>query len=110
MIVKELRDLFPLMVFQSLDILSQLLQSARGLRFAVCMVKDMHQLPDNIAEAVHKSLIRAFEFCKSLLLLCREIAGLLEEAPTPCPSLLGQCYACLILLCFAACLDLPAVG
>jgi len=31
------------------------LQSALGLRFAVRMVKDMHQLPDNIAEAVHKS-------------------------------------------------------
>src|SRR2546425_6907835 len=46
-----------MMVFKSLDILSQLLQSALGLRFAVRMVKDMHQLPDNIAEAVHKSVV-----------------------------------------------------
>ncbi len=60
MIVKELGDLFQLMVFQRLDILSQLLQSELGLRFAVGMVKDIHQLPDNIAEAVHKSFIFAF--------------------------------------------------
>ena len=70
-IVKELGNLLKMMVFHSLDILSQLLQSERGLRFAVGMVKDMHQLPDNIAEAVHKTLILAFQFCKSLLVLHR---------------------------------------
>jgi hypothetical protein len=31
---------------------------------------------------VHKTCILAFQFCKSLLVLRREIAGLLEEAPT----------------------------
>ena len=46
-IVKELGNLLQMMVFQSLDILSQLLQSELGLRFAVRMVKDIHQLPDN---------------------------------------------------------------
>jgi hypothetical protein len=70
-IVQELGNLIQLMVFQSLDILSQLLQSKLGLRFAVRMVKDIHQLPDHIAEAVHKSLIRMCQFCQSLLLLCR---------------------------------------
>ena len=47
-------------VFQSVDILSQLLQSELGVRFAMRMVKDIHQLPDNIAEAVHKTFICAF--------------------------------------------------
>ena len=70
-IVKELGNLLQMMVFQRVDILSQLLQSELRLRFAVRMVKDIHQLPDNIAEAVHKSRILAFQFCKSLLLLCR---------------------------------------
>ena len=46
-------------------------QSELGLRFAVRMVKDIHQLPDNIAEAVHKSRIRMCQFCQSLLFLCR---------------------------------------
>ena len=68
---KELGDLIQLMVCQRLDILSQLLQSELRLRFAVRMVKDIHQLPDNIAEAVHKSRILAFQCCNSLLLLCR---------------------------------------
>jgi hypothetical protein len=28
------------------------------------MVKDMHQLPDNMAEALHKTLIFAFQLCQ----------------------------------------------
>src|SRR6266436_244900 len=79
-IIKELGDLLQMMVCTRLDILAQLLQSALGLGFAVRMVKDIPQLPDNTAEAVHKTLILAFQCCKSLLLLCREIAWLLEEA------------------------------
>ena len=109
MIVKELKNLMQMLVFQRVDILSQLVQAELGLRFAVRMVKDMHQLPDNIAAAVDKTLILAFQFCQSLLLLRREIAGLLEEAPTHVPQLLGQCQACFILLGFPARLDLPAV-
>jgi len=50
-IVKELRNLGKMMVFQSVDILSKLFQSELSLRLTVRMVKDMHQLPDNIAEA-----------------------------------------------------------
>ena len=41
------------------------------LGFAVRMVKDIHQLPDNIAEAVHKPRILAFQLCNSLLFLRR---------------------------------------
>ena len=70
-IVKELGNLLEMMVFQSVDILSQLLQSELGLRFAVRMVKDIHQLPDNTAEAMHKTLILAFQLCNGLLFLHR---------------------------------------
>jgi hypothetical protein len=70
-IIKELGNLIKMTVFKHRDILSQLWQAELGLRFAVRMVKDIHQLPDNIAEVVHKSLILAFQFYKSLLLLCR---------------------------------------
>jgi len=36
-----------MMVFQSVDILSELFQSELRLRLTVRMVKDIHQLPDN---------------------------------------------------------------
>jgi hypothetical protein len=54
-IVKELGNLMQLMVGQRMDILPQLLQSELCLRFTVRMVKDIHQLPDNIAKAAYKS-------------------------------------------------------
>ena len=73
------------MVFQNVDILSELLQSELRWRLTVRMVKEMPQLPENITEAVYKALILAFSFCHSLLLLYGEIARLLEEAPTSCP-------------------------
>ena len=85
MIVKESGNLLQLMVCQRVDVLPQLLQSELRLRFAVRMVKDMHQLPDHVAKAVDKSRILAFQDCQSLLLLCRYIAGLLQEAPTQGP-------------------------
>ena len=84
-IVKELGDLLKMRVVQSLDIFAQLLQSECGLRFAVRMVKDIYQLPDNSAEALHKTLIFAFQLCQSMLLFHREIAGLLQEAPPQLP-------------------------
>jgi hypothetical protein len=80
-IIKELGNLITMMVFKNMDSLSQLGQSALGWRFAVRMVKDMNQLPDNLAEALHKTLIFAFQLCQSLLLFHRYIAGLLQEAP-----------------------------
>ena len=85
MSIKELGNLIQMLVCQRVDILPQLLQSELRVRFAVRMVKDMHQLPANRAKAVHKSRLLAFQGCQRLLLLRREIAGLLEEAPTPSP-------------------------
>ena len=69
--IKELGNLLKMTVFKNLDILSQLVQSELGLRFAVRMVKDIHQLPDNIAEALHKTRIFACQLCQSLLLFHR---------------------------------------
>ena len=83
--IKELGNLIKMTVFKNMDILSQLVQAELGLRFAVRMVKDMHQLPDNTAEAVHKTFILAFQCSNGLLFLHRYIAGLLEETPTPGP-------------------------
>jgi hypothetical protein len=70
-IIKELGNLIKMTVFKNLDILSQLVQSELGLRFTVRMVKDIHQLPDNMAEALHKTLIVACQLCQSLLLFHR---------------------------------------
>jgi hypothetical protein len=89
-ISKELGHLLKMRVTQRLDILSQLVQSKLGMRFTVRIVKESHQLPDNMAEAVHKTFLCAFSCGKCLLFLSRYIAGLLEEAPTPGPSLLRQ--------------------
>ena len=74
-----------MMVFQSVDILAQLLQSQLRLGFAVHMVEDMHQRSDDAAEAVDKTCLFAFQVRNGLLFLHREIGWLLEEAPTPCP-------------------------
>jgi len=84
-IIKALGNLITMTVFKHRDILSQLVQSELGVRFAVRMVKDMHQLSDHSAEALHKTLIFAFQLCQSLLLFHRYIAGLLQEAPTQLP-------------------------
>jgi hypothetical protein len=54
-IIKALGNLLKMTVFKNMDILSQLVQSERGLRCAVRMVKDMHQLPENSAAALHKT-------------------------------------------------------
>jgi hypothetical protein len=70
-LVKELGDLRKMRVFQSVDIFAQLLQSECGLRFAMGMVKDIHQLPDNTAEAVHKTFILTFQGGNGLLFLHR---------------------------------------
>src|SRR5437016_6095483 len=87
-----------MMIFKRLDILAQLLQSELRLRFAVRMVEDIHQLSDDVAEAVHKPGVEAFQFCYGLFFLLREIGGLLQEAPTPLPELLGQGYKPMVLV------------
>ena len=71
MVVKELEHLIEMLVFQRVDILSQLFESELCLGFAVRMVTDMHQLPDNIAEAVHKPCVLSFQFGNGLLFLYR---------------------------------------
>ena len=57
---KALRHRIKMRVLKHLDILPQLLQSALRWGYAVRMVKDMHELPDNTAEAVDKAFSRAF--------------------------------------------------
>ena len=71
MVVKESENLIEMLVFQHVDILSQLFESELRLGFAVRMVKDIHQLPDNIAEAVHKPCVLSFQFGNGLLFLHR---------------------------------------
>src|SRR5688500_16336094 len=87
--IKELGNLITMTVCKNMDILSQLVQLELGLRCAVRMVNDMHQLPDNMAAALHKTLSFAFQLCQSLLLFHRYIAGLLQKAPTQLPELFG---------------------
>ena len=89
LLVKEVGHLLKLRVFHSVAILAPLLQSERGLRFAVGMVKDMRQLPDNTVEAVPTTFILAFQCAQRLLFLHRYLAGLLEGAPTPVASPVG---------------------
>src|SRR6266849_3719110 len=82
-IVKEGKNLLQVPVFKCVDVLAQLLQSDPSLGFTVRMVEDMHQLSDDVSEALHKSGILSFQLGKSLLFLTRYIGGLLEETPKP---------------------------
>ena len=110
MIVKEVENFIKSIVFNSFDILSQLFQSALRLCVAMRMVKDIYQLPDNVSEAGHKTLILAFQRCNGLLFLTRYIRWLFEEAPAQFPSLLGPFDSFLIAFFFTASLALPAGG
>src|SRR2546426_8126213 len=85
MVVKAGEHLLQMSVVHCSDLFSQLLQSALRLGFTVCMVEEMHQLPDHAAEAVHKTFIFTCQCSHGLLFLHRYIAGLLEEAPTQGP-------------------------
>src|SRR5262249_6715485 len=81
-VVTEGENLFQVPVFKSVEVLSQLLQSPPSLGFTVRMVEDMHQLSDEVSEAMHKPGIFAFQLGNRLLCLTRYIGWLLEEAPT----------------------------
>src|SRR5687768_2347085 len=61
------------------------------------MVTESHQLPENRAAALHQTLLCAFQLCQSLLLFHSDLAGLLQEAPTPLPELCGSGEQWLIL-------------
>ena len=58
-IIKAWGNLSKLRVAQSLAILAPLWQPELGMRFTGRMVKDIHQLPDNSAAAVHKTFLCA---------------------------------------------------
>jgi len=70
-VVKEGENLLQIPIFKSADVLSQLFQSDPSLGFTVRMVKDMHQLSDNVSEALHKPCILSFQLGKRLLFLTR---------------------------------------
>jgi hypothetical protein len=108
--VKAVGDLLKRRGFHRVDSLAPLWQSEGGLRFAVRMGQDRHPLPDHTAAAVHQTCIRTCQGGHGLLCLHRYMAGLLEEAPTPGPSLLSPSQACLMLLGFPTRLDLSALG
>jgi hypothetical protein len=108
--VKAWGNLLQMMGCHSVDILVQLLESEGGLRFAVRLVKEIDQRPDNTAAVVHQPLLLAGQRCHGLLGLHREVAGLLAEAPTSGPELLGQSHEWRIGFFCTARLDLPAVG
>ena len=108
MIVKAWGNLRTMRGFQSLALLAQLWQSERGLGFAMRLGQAMDQLPDHTPDTVHQTLILVFQRCQSLLGLNRAMAWLLEEAPAPWPSLLGEGHAGLILLCCTTRLALSA--
>src|SRR4249920_3718384 len=71
MVVKALKNRIEMLVFQHVNILSQLCESALRVGFAMRMVKDMHQWPDNSAEAVHKPCVLSCKFGHSLLFFYR---------------------------------------
>jgi hypothetical protein len=84
-IVKEGKNLLQVPVLKSHDVLSQLFQSDPRLGFTVRMVEDIHELSNDVSEALHKPCILSFQRGNSLLFLQREIGWLLEEAPTQFP-------------------------
>ena len=71
MVVQEVENLIEMLVFQHVDILSQLFESQLRLGFAVRMVENIHQLSDDVSEALHKSGILSFQLGNSLLFLPR---------------------------------------
>ena len=110
MVVKAGEPLLQMLVGNRSDSLAQLVQSDIGLGCTVCRVEARPQLPAKAAEPVAKPLIHFFQLCHGLRLLRRDMAGVLEKAPTPRPPCWGQFQAVLIVLCFPIRLQLPAGG
>ncbi len=84
-VVKEGEHLLEMSIVHCVDLLAQLFQFDLRLGFAVRMVEDIDQLPENTAEAVDKTLIVSFQRGNRLLFLRRHIGGFLQEYPTPLP-------------------------
>jgi hypothetical protein len=74
-VVKEFEYLIEILVLSRLDIRSQLFQSEFRLGFTVGMIEDIHQLSDDVAEALYLNVARKFEqgsekLHKQLLVRC----------------------------------------
>src|SRR5262249_6722606 len=59
-VVKEGENLLEMIVVNRVDLLAQLFEFDLRLGFAVRMVEDIHQLPDNTAKALDKTIILSF--------------------------------------------------
>ena len=70
-VVKEGEHLLEMRIVHRVDLLAQLFEFDLRLGFAVRMVEDIDQLPDNPAEALYKTLILSFQLCNRLLFLQR---------------------------------------
>ena len=65
-VIQELEDFIEMLVLSRLDIRSQLFQSEFHLGFTVGMIKDIHQLSNDISEALYKPLICFFQLFNGL--------------------------------------------
>ena len=65
-VFKELKDFIEILVLSRLDIRSQLFQSEFRLGFIVAMVEDIHQLSNDVSEALYKTLICFFQLLDRL--------------------------------------------
>ena len=54
------------LVLSRLDSCAQLFESEFRLGFTVRMIEDIHELPHDVAEAFHKTLIGFFQFVNGL--------------------------------------------
>src|SRR5207245_11566181 len=81
-VIKESENLLQVPVFKSVDVLSQLFQSDPSLGFTVSMVEDIHQLSDDVLEAMHKPCILSFCLGNRLLFLTRYYVWLLSSTTT----------------------------
>jgi hypothetical protein len=91
-VVKEGKNLLQVPVFKRVDVLSQWFQSDPSLGFTVRMVEEIHQLSNDLSEALHQLSILPCQLGNRLFFLTRYIGGLLEKAPTPFPSRLAPVH------------------
>ena len=65
-VIQELEDFIEMLVLSCLDIPSQLFQSEFRLGFTVAMVENIHQLSNDVSEALYKTLICFFQLLDRL--------------------------------------------
>src|SRR5215471_6885108 len=93
-VIKEGENLLQVLVFKRVDVLSQLFQSEPSLGFTMRMVEDIHELSNDVSEALHKPGVLAFQRGKRLLFLQREIGWLLEEAQRNFHNVFARSMTC----------------